>query len=55
MLKQLCQAPNGPEDGGLMVLQGSTALYNEFFDAHEHDKVRFALALKAKVNIEIGL
>ena len=32
------QAPNGPDDGGLMVLDGSFALYNEFIDAHEHDK-----------------
>ncbi|ODO04982.1 hypothetical protein I350_05594 [Cryptococcus amylolentus CBS 6273] len=31
-------APNGPEDGGLMVLHGSAALFNEFVKAHEHDK-----------------
>ncbi|WVQ77343.1 hypothetical protein IAR50_007027 [Cryptococcus sp. DSM 104548] len=31
-------APNGPEDGGLMVLHGSAALFNEFVAAHEHDK-----------------
>nr|XP_031858563.1 uncharacterized protein CI109_006086 [Kwoniella shandongensis]KAA5525635.1 hypothetical protein CI109_006086 [Kwoniella shandongensis] len=27
-------APNGPDDGGLMVLENSTPLYNEFFEAH---------------------
>ncbi|KAK8858894.1 hypothetical protein IAR55_003125 [Kwoniella newhampshirensis] len=27
-------APNGPDDGGLMVLEGSTPLYSEFFEAH---------------------
>ena len=28
---------NGPLDGGLMVLEGSYPLYNEFFEAHEHE------------------
>lgn len=27
-------APNGPEDGGLMVLEGSTALFDEYFATH---------------------
>lgn len=27
---------NGPKDGGLMVLQNSFPLYNEFFETHEH-------------------
>lgn len=31
-------APNGPEDGGLMVLEGSFSLYKEFFDSHDHDQ-----------------
>lgn len=29
---------NGPDDGGLMVLEGSFPLYNEFFETHEQDK-----------------
>jgi hypothetical protein len=36
---QLCQgianlAPNGPEDGGLVVMRGSHRLHQRFFDAH---------------------
>ncbi|WRT66716.1 uncharacterized protein IL334_003679 [Kwoniella shivajii] len=31
-------APNGPNDGGLMVLDGSFPLYNQYFDEHEHLK-----------------
>jgi hypothetical protein len=31
-------APNGPDDGGLMVLKGSKALYAELFEAFEKDK-----------------
>ncbi|ORX37087.1 hypothetical protein BD324DRAFT_642094 [Kockovaella imperatae] len=30
-------APNGPKDGGLMVLQGSFSRYNEFWEAHDHE------------------
>jgi len=29
---------SGPNDGGLMVLNGSFELYNEFFEAHEHEQ-----------------
>jgi hypothetical protein len=28
-------ANNGPDDGGLMVLEGSLPLYNEFFETHD--------------------
>ncbi|GMK59661.1 hypothetical protein CspeluHIS016_0802670 [Cutaneotrichosporon spelunceum] len=28
--------PNGPLDGGLMVLEGSTSLFEEYFRTHEH-------------------
>ena len=28
--------PNGPEDGGLMVMEGSAKLYSEFFNAFDH-------------------
>ena len=28
---------NGPDDGGLMVLEGSLPLYNEFFETHENE------------------
>ena len=28
-------APNGPDDGGLMVLEGSLPLYTEFFETHD--------------------
>jgi len=28
---------NGPNDGGLMVLEGSFPLYTEFFETHEHE------------------
>lgn len=31
-------AENGPDDGGLMVLEGSLPLYNEYFETHEHLK-----------------
>ena len=31
-------APNGPTDGGLMVLAGSFPLYKEFFEAHAHEE-----------------
>ncbi|KAJ9113859.1 hypothetical protein QFC19_000052 [Naganishia cerealis] len=31
-------AANGEDDGGLMILDGSFPLYNEFFDAHEDDQ-----------------
>jgi hypothetical protein len=37
-LNAISQAPNGENDGGLMVLEGSFPLYNEFIDAHEDDK-----------------
>lgn len=30
--------PNGPEDGGLMVLRGSSKLYAELFDAFDDVK-----------------
>lgn len=30
--------PNGPEDGGLMLLKGSPALYGELFDAFDDMK-----------------
>lgn len=30
--------PNGPEDGGLMVLKGSSALYAEMFEAFDDVK-----------------
>ena len=30
--------PNGPEDGGLMVLKGSSALYSQLFEAFEDVK-----------------
>lgn len=30
--------PNGPEDGGLMVLQGSNALYTELWQHFDHKK-----------------
>lgn len=32
------QAPNGENDGGLMILDGSFPLYNEFIDAHDDDQ-----------------
>jgi hypothetical protein len=32
------QLPNGDKDGGLKVLEGSFALYTEFFEAHDHEK-----------------
>lgn len=31
-------APNGPQDGGLMVLRGSFPLYKEFIEAHDDDQ-----------------
>ncbi|KAJ9101873.1 hypothetical protein QFC21_003213 [Naganishia friedmannii] len=31
-------APNGEDDGGLMILDGSFPLYNEFIDAHVDDQ-----------------
>jgi hypothetical protein len=31
--------PNGPNDGGLMVLEGSFPLYKQFFEEHEHERV----------------
>ncbi|KAL7409791.1 hypothetical protein BDY24DRAFT_195714 [Mrakia frigida] len=31
-------APNGPDDGGLMVLQGSKELFNEVFEKFDHQK-----------------
>lgn len=30
--------PNGPEDGGLMVLKGSSALYSQLFEAFDDVK-----------------
>jgi hypothetical protein len=30
--------PNGPKDGGLMVLKGSSALYGDLFDAFDDVK-----------------
>jgi ectoine hydroxylase-related dioxygenase (phytanoyl-CoA dioxygenase family) len=30
-------AENGPDDGGLMVLEGSLPLYNEYFETHEEE------------------
>jgi hypothetical protein len=30
--------PNGPEDGGLMVLKGSSALYSQLYDGFEDKK-----------------
>jgi len=30
-------AENGPNDGGLMVLEGSLPLYNEYFETHEKE------------------
>ena len=30
--------PNGPEDGGLMVLKGSSSLYAEMFEAFDNVK-----------------
>ena len=29
-------AENGPDDGGLMVLENSLPLYNEYFETHGH-------------------
>ncbi|KAG7528265.1 hypothetical protein FFLO_06297 [Filobasidium floriforme] len=31
-------APNGPTDGGLMVLSGSFPLYKQFFEEHAHEE-----------------
>ncbi|OCF75502.1 hypothetical protein I204_04358 [Kwoniella mangroviensis CBS 8886] len=31
-------APNGPKDGGLMILDGSFPLYNQYFEEHQHLK-----------------
>lgn len=40
------QAENGPDDGGLTVLRGSFALYNEFFEAHEDEAPEGGWSLK---------
>ena len=40
------KAPNGPNDGGLMVLEGSYPLFNQFFDEHQDESPENGYSLK---------
>jgi hypothetical protein len=42
MTLNLGQLPNGPNDGGLMVMRGTANLFGQYFEEHKHLEVGWA-------------